>query len=142
MTITFDLEIESIHCQPISCRAQLLAFESTPPIHICLPSFPHPPRPTPGHQDCGVWWPTARTAVDSSSSAGIYKVRSPYIYILHIIQGSPLGCVSREIPGVTQVDEKGHEGNTAVVTVHLRWSKHGQRNSRTGVPAVSYYSFI
>ena len=30
------------------------------------------------------------------------------------------GCVRREIPGVTQVDEKGHEGNTAVATVLLR----------------------
>ena len=32
---------------------------------------------------------------------------------LYIIQGSP-SCVWREIPGVTQVDEKGLEGNTAV----------------------------
>ena len=38
--------------------------------------------------------------------------KRPCIYI----QGSPSGCVRREIPGVTQVDEKGHEGNTAVVT--------------------------
>ena len=29
----------------------------------------------------------------------------------------------REIPGVTQVDEKGHEGNTAVVTANLCWRK-------------------
>ena len=36
---------------------------------------------------------------------------------------------------MTQVDEKGHEDNTAVVTAHLFWSKHGQRNSRTGVSA-------
>ena len=28
------------------------------------------------------------------------------------------GCVRLEIPGVTQVDEKGHEGNTAVVTAY------------------------
>ena len=27
------------------------------------------------------------------------------------IQDSSLGCVRREIPGVAQVDEKGHEGN-------------------------------
>ena len=35
-----------------------------------------------------------------------------------IIQGCPSGCVRREIPGVTQV-EKGHEGNTAVVTAYI-----------------------
>ena len=40
-----------------------------------------------------------------------------YIYTryIYIYKGSPSGCVRREIPGVTQVDEKGHEGNTAVV---------------------------
>ena len=51
-----------------------------------------------------------------------------------VIQGSPSGCVWHETPGVTQVDEKRHEGNTAVVTAHLGWRKHGHRNSRTGVP--------
>ena len=40
------------------------------------------------------------------------------------IQGSPSGCVRREIPGVTQF-EKGHEGNTAVVTAYLCWREHG-----------------
>ena len=30
-------------------------------------------------------------------------------------------CVWREIPGVTQVDEKGHEGNTALVTAYMCW---------------------
>ena len=44
---------------------------------------------------------------------------------IHIIHGSPSGCVGREIPGVTQVDEKGHEGNTAVVTAYVCWRKHG-----------------
>ena len=44
----------------------------------------------------------------------------------YIVQGSPSGCVRREIPGVTQVDEKGHEGNTAaVVTGYICWRKHG-----------------
>ena len=33
------------------------------------------------------------------------------------IHGSSSGCVRTEIPEVTQVDEKGHEGNTALVTV-------------------------
>ena len=33
--------------------------------------------------------------------------------------------VRREIPGVTQVDEKGHEGNTAVVTAYIYWTKNG-----------------
>ena len=56
------------------------------------------------------------------------------------IQGSPSGCVRREIPGVTQVDENGHEGNTAVVTAYcLCWRKGGQISSRTGVPADCYY---
>ena len=50
-------------------------------------------------------------------------------------------CVTWNPPGVTQVDEKGHEGNTAVVTAYLCWRKHGQRNSRAGgVPADYYYS--
>ena len=31
-------------------------------------------------------------------------------------KGSPSGCSRREIPGETQVDEKGHEGNTELVT--------------------------
>ena len=44
--------------------------------------------------------------------------------------------------GVTQADEKGHEGNTAVVTVYLCWRKRGQRNSRTGVPADHYYLLL
>ena len=43
-----------------------------------------------------------------------------------------------EIPGVTQV-EKGHAGNTAVATAYLCWVKHGNRSSRTGVPADYYY---
>ena len=54
----------------------------------------------------------------------------------------PLGDVSDvKSRGVTQVDEKGHEGNTAVVvTAYLCWRKHGQRNSRTGGFPVYYYS--
>ena len=44
---------------------------------------------------------------------GFFKTRQIYI------QGFPSGCVRREIPGVTQVDEKGHEGNTAVVTAYI-----------------------
>ena len=53
----------------------------------------------------------------------------------------PLGDVSDvKSRGVTQVDEKGHEGNTAVVvTAYLCWRKHGQRNSRTGGFPVDYY---
>ena len=41
------------------------------------------------------------------------------------MQGSLSGCVRREIPWVTQVDEKGHEGSTAVVTTCIGWRKHG-----------------
>ena len=37
-------------------------------------------------------------------------------HIYKYLQGYPSGCVWRTIPGVTQVDEKKHEGNTAVVT--------------------------
>ena len=46
-----------------------------------------------------------------------------------------------DVCGVTQVDEKGHEGNTAVVvgTAYLCWRKHGQRSRTTGVPAHYYY---
>ena len=42
-----------------------------------------------------------------------------------VIQDSPSGCVRHEIPGMTQVDEKGHEANTAVVTAYICWRKHG-----------------
>ena len=41
------------------------------------------------------------------------------------IQGSPSGCVRSEFPGVTQVDENGHKGNTSVVTAYICWRKHG-----------------
>ena len=44
-------------------------------------------------------------------------VQKNVLYI--VIQGSPSGCVRREIPGVAQVDEKGHEGDTAVVTSYV-----------------------
>ena len=40
--------------------------------------------------------------------------RSKKTRFFFIIHCSFSGCVRREIPGVTQVDEKGHEGNTAV----------------------------
>ena len=42
---------------------------------------------------------------------------------------------------MTQVDEKGHEGNTAVVTAYLCGRKHGQGKSRLGVPA-DYYNIL
>ena len=42
---------------------------------------------------------------------------------------------------MTQVDEKGHEGNTAVVIAYLYWTNHGQRNSRTGARA-HYYQVL
>ena len=35
-------------------------------------------------------------------------VKKRHIYIHLYIKGSPSGCVRREIPGVTQVDEKVH----------------------------------
>ena len=61
-----------------------------------------------------------------------------YILIYIYIEGSPSGCVLRDIPGVTQV-EKGHAGNTAVATAYLCRVKHGHRSSRTGVPADCYF---
>ena len=45
-------------------------------------------------------------------------------HISMYVQGSPSGCVRREIPWVTQVDEKGHAGNTAVVTAYMFLSKN------------------
>ena len=42
-----------------------------------------------------------------------------------IIQSSRSGCVRREILGVTQVDEKGHEVNTAVFIAYICRKKHG-----------------
>ena len=109
-TITFDLETESTHGQPTSRRAPLLAFEYIPPSHIYFPLLSHPTRPAPSHRACGVLWPMAMTAVDSSSSAVIY-IHSPYVgggYIAwsaawhavriiytHIVQGgggSPATC--------------------------------------------------
>ena len=51
------------------------------------------------------------------------SAKKTHLYV--VIQGSPSGCVRREIPGLTQVDEKGHEGNTAVVTAYICWRKHG-----------------
>ena len=51
----------------------------------------------------------------------VFHKHSLYI----VIRGSPSGCVRRKIPGVTQVHEKGHEGNTAVVTAYVCWRKHG-----------------
>ena len=38
-----------------------------------------------------------------------------YIYT----QGSPSGCVRLEIPGVTQVDEKGHKGNSSSHSLYV-----------------------
>ena len=55
-----------------------------------------------------------------------------------VMQGSPSGGVTRN-PGVTQVDEKGHEGNKAVVTAYLYRRKRGERNNRTRVSADCYY---
>ena len=50
-------------------------------------------------------------------------------------------CVTwSEPPGLTQVDEKGHKGNTANATPYLCWRKHGQRNGRT--PFSSFFSIF
>ena len=65
-----------------------------------------------------------------SRNADLSYIRISYLYVYICIQGSPSGCVRREIPGVTQVDEKRHEGNTAVVTAYICWRKHGIYLSR------------
>ena len=55
-----------------------------------------------------------RPAAGRGKNADVPKKTHFYV----VIEGSPSGCVWREIPGVTQVNEKGHEGNTAVVTAY------------------------
>ena len=53
-----------------------------------------------------------------------------HIYIYIYVQGSISRFVSREIPGVTQV-ENGHSGNTAAVAkVHLCWVKTWSKNQQ------------
>ena len=73
---------------------------------------------------------------DTSTSSE--NCRTSYIY-----KGSPSGCVWREILGLTQVDEKGHEGNTAVVTAYFvleeTWSKKQQDRSSCWLPGSIIY---
>ena len=52
---------------------------------------------------------------EGPKSTHIYR----YIDICIYVQRSPSGCVRSEIPAVTQVGEKGHEGNTAVVATRM-----------------------
>ena len=62
-----------------------------------------------------------RAAAGRQKDADVPK-KHIYIYT----QGTPSGCVRGELPGMTQVDEKGHEGNTAVVTAYIIcWRQHG-----------------
>ena len=84
---------------------------------------------------------TVRTSCVESAACCINygMIRSYDTYMLSIFQAPPSGCVRREIPRVTQVDEKGHEGNTAVATAYLCWRKHGQRDNRPGVFDDYYY---
>ena len=56
-----------------------------------------------------------RPAAGREKDAEGPKITFVYIYV----QGSPSGFVRSEIPGVTQADEKEHEGNTAVVTAYI-----------------------
>ena len=107
----------------------------SPPLHYgsCL-AFP-------SREDVSPVFPR-RFASNCAYPRSVLSAVGPFLYfckyILVYIQGSPSGCVLREIPGVTQV-EKGHAGNTAVATAYLCWVKHGHRRSRTGVPADYYY---
>ena len=98
------------------------------------------PRPRPGPKRArGVWAGSlratgsrARETTCGRERKKCRRAKTTRLYI--VIQGSPLGCVWREFPGVRQV-EKGHAGNTAVATAYLCWVKHCHRSGRTGVPA-------
>ena len=103
----------------------------------------HAPRTSAGAHTCAVvfgWAPGVWSREhEKRPAARREKNIAKNVHLVHtvVITGSPSGWLRLEIPGVTQVDEKGHEGNTAVVTAHLFcWRKHGKRDSRTGIPAV------
>ena len=89
----------------------------------------HGPRPGP-KRACGVragslraTEPSAREKTHGRKRKKCRSAKKTHLYT--VIQGSPSGCVRREIPGVTQVDEKKHEGNTAVFTAFFICWRHG-----------------
>ena len=51
----------------------------------------------------------------ASLSALTRNISYTYMYV----QGSPSGCVRSEIPGVTQVDNNGHEGNSSSHSLYM-----------------------
>ena len=63
------------------------------------------------------------------------KCRCTETTYVYITQRFPFGMCLTLIPGVTQDDEKGHEGDTAIVTAYLCLWTHGQRERTTGVSA-------
>ena len=73
--------------------------------------------------------PRSREHEDRLADGREKNAEGPKKHIFIYVQGFPSGCVWREIPGVTQVDKKGHEGNTAVVTAYLCWRKQQDRRS-------------
>ena len=85
----------------------------------------HGPRPGP-KLACGVRAGSLRATEPRARGKTLGRKRKRcrrdiYIYV----QRSSSVCVWRDIPGVTQVDEKGHEGSTAVVTaynIYIGWN--------------------
>ena len=81
----------------------------------------HGPRPGPKLADgvrVGSLCATEPRARGKTRGRKRKKCRRVKKHIHIYVQGSPSGCVRRDIPGVTQVDQKGHEGNTAVGTAY------------------------
>ena len=95
---------------------------------------PHLCRGVPAGSLCATE-PRAREKTRGRKRKKCRSFRKPHVHV--VTQDAPSGCVRRETPGVTQVDGKGHAGNTAVATAYLCWVKHGHRSSRTGVPMLT-----
>ena len=102
----------------------------------------HGPRPGP-KLGCGVGAgsvrPTEPRVRGKTGGRKRKNAEGPKKHIYTCVQG--FRDVLKWIPGVTQV-ENGHAGNTAVATAYLCWVKHGNRNSRTGVPVDYYYQHL
>ena len=75
-----------------------------------------------GRTPCVPW---SREHQERPAAGREKNAEGPKKHIYIFVQGSPSGCVRSEIPAVTQVEEKGREGNTAVVTAYICWRKHG-----------------
>ena len=86
------------------------------PSHIEPPE--HVPRMSARAQNC-VWGPGESTRKDPRPEEKKKPKGEKNTFICMCeVQGSPSARVRREIPGGAQVDQKGHEGNTAVGTAY------------------------